>query len=81
MSKVIYLSGWKPQLCIQLDTAEGDRVDFNRLLFTGIPSTLALQNGGQFYDACREQFVLKLKEQFEEKIEEGGSHVSLRFLF
>jgi len=65
-------------LCIQFDC---NRADFNRYLFKGLPSTVALQQGGQFDEADREQFVFKLKAQFDEKIEEGGSPASHKSIF
>ena len=43
MSKVSYLSGWQPDLCIQLITANNDKVDFNRFLIKHFPTTAQLQ--------------------------------------
>ncbi|EGQ9698348.1 hypothetical protein FWP48_02650 [Vibrio parahaemolyticus] len=81
MSNTTYLSGWKPELCIQLDTADNKLADFNRFLVKGCPSTEQIQQGGQFEDADREGFVLQLKGRFDEAIEEGGSHNSLYYTF
>ncbi|POV82948.1 hypothetical protein C3418_23610 [Aeromonas sp. ASNIH8] len=60
-------------MCIQLDDY---RADFNRYLFKGLPSTVALQQGGEFNEADRKQIIYQLKSQFDEKIEEGGSLAS-----
>lgn len=81
MSSVTYLSGWKPELCIQLDTNGNSLADFNRYLVKGFPSTNQLQQGCKFEDADREGFILQLKDRFDEKIEEGGSHASLYAIF
>lgn len=81
MSDVTYLSGWKPELCIKLNTESNLLVDFNRFLVKHFPSTKQLQQGGQFEDADREGFILQLKNRFNEVVEEGGSHSSLYTLF
>ncbi len=78
MNNVTYISGWNPKLCIQLDDY---RADFNRCLFKGLPSTVALQQGGQFNEADRKQIIYQLKSQFDEKIEEGGSLASHKTIF
>ncbi|MEZ9257687.1 hypothetical protein [Vibrio splendidus] len=81
MSNIAYLSGWKPELCIQFEMENNLKADCNRFLLKGIPSTQQLQQGSQFEDANREGFILQLKEQFNETIKEGGSHESLYTLF
>lgn len=81
MSNVAYISGWKHELCIELDTEYNNRADFNRLLVKHWPTTKKLQQGCQFEDAGREGFVLKIKDSFAEKIEEGVSHTTLFSLF
>lgn len=77
MSEVTYLSGWKPELCIQLDTDNNERADFNRFMVKHFPPTMRLQRGGQFEDADRAGFILQLKARFDDVISEGGSHYSL----
>ena len=81
MSKVSYLSGWQPDLCIQLITANNDKVDFNRFLIKHFPTTAQLQQDGQFEDANREGFILQLKHHFDEVIKEGGSQNTLYKIF
>lgn len=81
MSDVTYLSGWKPELCIQLNTEDNKLADFNRFLVKFLPSTERLQQGVQFEDADREGFILQLKSRFDEVVEEGGSHSSLYSTF
>lgn len=82
MSNISYLSGWKPNLCIQVVTNEGKkRLDFNRLLVINIPKTESIQQGCQFQDANRYQFIRQIKSRFDEKKEEGMSHSTLHTLF
>ncbi|MFM2593558.1 hypothetical protein AAFX19_11695 [Vibrio harveyi] len=81
MSSVTYLNGWKPNLCIQLDTDRNDKVDFNRFLVKGFPSTMQMQQGGSFVNANRKEFVLQLKDFFDNAIKEGKSHESLYTIF
>ncbi|WP_039035970.1 hypothetical protein [Shewanella sp. ECSMB14102] len=81
MSKVEYLSGWQPELCIQLDIHSIQKADFNRFLVKHFPSTQSLQQGGHFEDADREGAILQLKKSFDKAIEEGGSHHSLYQVF
>ncbi|APX07641.1 TPA: hypothetical protein ACGU4U_003516 [Vibrio vulnificus] len=81
MSKVIYLSDWKHELCIQLNTSDHNLADFNRLLVKGCPSTRLLQQGGKFESANREHFILQLKHKFDEEIQEGASHNTLYYTF
>lgn len=81
MSKVEYLSGWQPELCIQLDINSIQKADFNRFLVKHFPSTQLLQQGGQFEDAEREGVILQLKQSFDKEIEEGGSHFTLYNVF
>jgi hypothetical protein len=81
MNNASYLTGWNPDLCIQLDTEENRKADFNRFLVKGFPSTKQLQQGGEFQDADRKGVTLQLKSRFAEKIEEGGSHASLYSFF
>ncbi len=81
MSSVAYLSGWKPELCIQLELENNCKADFNRFLVKHLPSTQQLQQGRQFEDAGREGFVLQIKSRFDEKIEEGSSHSTLYSYF
>jgi len=81
MSNITYLNGWRPELCIQLKTPDNNQADFNRFLVKGFPPTKQLQEGGQFTDAGRESFILRLKDRFVEIIEEGGSHSSLSSSF
>ncbi|MBF4232630.1 hypothetical protein EA002_23105, partial [Vibrio anguillarum] len=81
MNKVEYLSGWQPELCIQLDIYGIQKADFNRFLVKHFPSTQLLQQGGQFEDADREGVILQLKQSFDKAIEEGGSHHSLYKIF
>ncbi|WP_445426039.1 hypothetical protein [Alishewanella sp. HL-SH06] len=81
MSEVTYLSGWKAELCIMLDTDYNDRADFNRLLVKNVPSTEDLQKGGIFENANRELLILRLKQRFDDFIEEGASHKTLHQQF
>ncbi|WP_394153906.1 phage integrase N-terminal SAM-like domain-containing protein [Vibrio maritimus] len=81
MSSITYLSGWKPELCIQLLANGNCRADFNRLLVKGIPSSKQLQQEHSFLDAQREDFILQIKSRFEEKIKEGFSHRTLYSYF
>lgn len=81
MSKVTYLSGWQPDLCIQLNTANNDKVDFNRFLVKHFPTTGQLQQDGQFEYANREGFILQLKHHFDEVIKEGESQNTLYKIF
>lgn len=77
VSSTTYLSGWKPELCLQLIVNGNCRADFNRLLVKGIPSSKQLQQNHLFQDAQREGFILQLKSRFEEKIDEGSSQGTL----
>ncbi|TCV60064.1 hypothetical protein EDB74_10938 [Vibrio crassostreae] len=77
MSDVAYISGWKHELCIELDTENNNRADFNRFLVKGVPSTKLLQQGEEFEDAYRDGTILQLKSRFDDMIEEGASHNSL----
>lgn len=81
MNNVTYLHNWDPELCIQLENGYSNKVDFNRFLFKHIPSTKALQQGGQFEGADREGFIHQLKSRFDEAIEEDGSHSNLLNIF
>ncbi|WHR54341.1 hypothetical protein O8413_23400 (plasmid) [Vibrio furnissii] len=81
MTKPTYLSGWRPDLCIQLDIRTKLLADFNRFLFKGFPPTKKLQQGNQFEDAERETFVFQLRNRFNEKSDEGSSHESLYGIF
>ncbi|TKE93474.1 hypothetical protein FCV53_04970 [Vibrio sp. F12] len=77
MSNINYLHGWKPDLCIQLDTNDNNLADFNRFMANGFPSTTSLQQGGRFEDANREGFILQMKYRFDDFMGEGKSHDSL----
>lgn len=81
MTDPTYLSGWKPELCFQLNTNNNVLADLNRFLFKHFPPTKKLQQGRQFEDANRIEFVLKLKEILSEKLEEGTSHTSIYGVF
>lgn len=81
MTEPTYLSGWKPDLCFQLNTNSYVLADLNRLLFKHLPPTNKLQQGYQFEDADRREFVLKLKERVSEKIDEGTSHIYIYGIF
>lgn len=81
MTDPTYLSGWKPELCFQLNTNNNVLADLNRLLFKDFPPTNKLQQGHQFEDANRKRFVIKLKERISEKIDEGSSHISIYGIF
>ncbi|PSW43362.1 MULTISPECIES: hypothetical protein [Photobacterium] len=81
MRNVTYLSAWKPELCIDLDTEGNDKADFNRLLFKHCPSTSLLQQARGVENAYRESFIIQLKCRFDEAIEEGKSHNSLYTIF
>lgn len=81
MSKIKYLSGWQPELCIQLDNGSYRLADFNRFLVRGFPSTAEMKQGCQFDDADRESHILQLKGRYDEEIEEGASHLTLYTLF
>ncbi|WP_025523471.1 hypothetical protein [Vibrio parahaemolyticus] len=81
MSSVTYLSGWKPELCIELNTKDNNKADFNRFIVKHCPSTKQLQQGGEFETANREGFIFQLKSRFDETIEEGGSPNSLYNFF
>lgn len=81
MSNVTYLHDWNPDLCIQLDTDNNHRADFNRFLVKHFPSTESMQQGKDFEHVDREGFILQLKARFVEAIEEGGSHHRLYGLF
>lgn len=77
MTELTYLSGWRSDLCIKLDTRNNLLADFNRFLFNGLPSSKELQQSNQFKFADREACVFQLKDRFSEKIDEGVSHDSL----
>lgn len=77
MSNITYLYGWKPGLCIQLDTNDNQLADFNRFMVKEFPSTASLQQGGRFEDANREGFILQMKYRFDDFMDEGKSHDSL----
>jgi hypothetical protein len=81
MTELTYLSGWKPELCIQLNNGHNCKADFNRLLVKYFPSTKTMQQENDFIDANRERVILKMKDQFQASIDEGGSHSSLYFTF
>ncbi len=81
MTDPTYLSGWKPELCFQLNPNNNVLADLNRFLFKHFPPTKKLQQGRQFEDANRIEFVLKLKEILSEKLEEGTSHISIYGIF
>jgi hypothetical protein len=81
VSSVVYLSGWEPNLCVQLDTENKNLADFNRLLAKGFPSTERLQQESQFEDANRKVFILQLKDKFNEAMDEGSSHRTLYNIF
>ncbi|EGQ7940180.1 hypothetical protein V4T70_003617 [Vibrio vulnificus] len=81
MNNVTYLHCWDPELSIQLETGNNNKADLNRLLFKHVPSTKALQQGGQFEDADREGFIHQLKSRFDEAIDEDESHLTLYTLF
>ncbi|MBF4406120.1 hypothetical protein EAY15_23435, partial [Vibrio anguillarum] len=61
MSNITYLHGWKPEICIQLDTNDNKLADFNRFMAKGFPSTASLQQEGHFEEANREGFILQVK--------------------
>ncbi|GIU28310.1 hypothetical protein TUM4644_25860 [Shewanella colwelliana] len=77
MIELIYLSGWRHDLCIKLDARDNLLADFNRFLFNNLPSSNELQQSNQFKFADREAFVVQLKDSFSKKIDEGVSHDSL----
>ncbi|EOX1297699.1 hypothetical protein ACPDLO_002711, partial [Vibrio cholerae] len=81
MSRIKYLSGWKPELCIQLDNGSHRLADFNRFLVKGFPSTVEMKQSCQFDNADRESYILQLKGKYDEEIEEGASHRTLYTLF
>ncbi|MFA0055538.1 hypothetical protein [Vibrio echinoideorum] len=81
MTEPTYLSGWKPDLCFQLNINNNVLADLNRLLFKNFPPTNKLQQGHQFENANRGEFVLKLKEIISEKLDEGSSHISIYGIF
>jgi hypothetical protein len=81
VSNVTYLHNWDPELCILLETEDNNKADFNRFLFKHVPSTEALQQGGQFEGSDREGVIHQLKSRFDESIEEGRSHDNLCALF
>lgn len=81
MSNISYFSGWKQELCIQLETGDNNKADFNRILVKHLPKTEQLQLNGTFEDAGRTNFTLQLKERFDEAINEGGSHFTLLSLY
>ena len=77
MTELVYLSGWRSDLCIKLDARDNLLADFNRFLFEDLPSTKELQQSNQFKFVDRETFVFQLKDSFSEKKDEGVSHDSL----
>lgn len=81
MSDIVYLSGWNPDLCINLNMGSNHNADFNRLMVKHFPSTQSLQQGGRFEDADRAEIIHDLKARFDGSIEEGGSHAYLHSLF
>ncbi|ELH0897219.1 hypothetical protein Q9887_004143 [Vibrio fluvialis] len=81
MTELTYLSGWRSDLCIKLDTRNNLLADFNRFLFNGLPSSKELQQSNQFKFADREACVFQLKDSFSEKIDEGVSHDSLYSIY
>ncbi|MEI8601573.1 hypothetical protein P4S55_11825 [Shewanella sp. PP-Sp27a-2] len=81
MSEIAYLNGWKSKLCIELDTEDNKKADFNRFMVKHFPSTEVLKKGMQFEDAARTGVILQLKARFDEAIQEGASHASLYNFF
>ena len=81
MSEIAYLNGWKSKLCIELDTEDNKKADFNRFMVKHFPSTEALKKGMQFENAARTGVILQLKARFDEAIQEGASHASLYNFF
>lgn len=81
MNNLTYISDWKPELCIQLETENNYRTDFNRFLVKGFPTTKKLQMGDSFENANREGFILQLHSRFIEALEEGASHATLHSYF
>ena len=81
MTDLTYLTLWKPELCIQLNDGHHRKADFNRLLVKHFPSTETMQQENDFINANRDRIILKMKDQFQKSIDEGGSHSSLYFTF
>lgn len=77
VSNVSYLSGWNPNLNIQLRTSDNSKADFNRLLAKGVPPTEQMQHGDKFENANRQELILQIKSRFVELMEEGASHQTL----
>ena len=91
MSNVTYLHHWNPDLCIELKN-NGYTLDFNRPLYKLFkdenrnkrliyPSTEDVQQGKFSEDANRREIIVQLKSRFDEALEEGTSHASLKSYF
>lgn len=81
MNKVTYLSGWNKDLCFIMDVSHNRYCDFNRLFYKGVPSTKNLRKKNTFKPANRDNFIFQLKEEYEQKKEEGVSDSTLYHLF
>ncbi|EBB0508976.1 hypothetical protein AB6848_06120 [Serratia proteamaculans] len=73
MSSLSYLHNWRPEL--QLTVLNGTNnlrhLDFNRLLYRGVPSAKEIISGNGIF-AFREEIVLTLKNRFEEALQSGS---------
>lgn len=74
MSSLSYLHNWRPEL--QLTVLNGTNnlrhLDFNRLLYRGVPSAKEIISGNGIF-AFREEIVLTLKNRFEEALQSGSA--------
>ncbi len=73
MSKLSYMHNWRPEL--QLSVLNGTNslrnLDFNRLLYQGVPSAKEIISGNGVF-AFREKIILTLKDRFEEALKSGS---------
>jgi hypothetical protein len=79
MTNPTYLSGWAPEMCIQLEVPNNNRADFNRFLVKGFPSTKSMQQRNQFIGKRLGNYTYFLKFQGNRlSISGAGWHSSLR---
>jgi len=73
MSNLSYMHNWRPEL--QLTVLNGTNnlrnLDFNRLLYRGVPSAKEIISGNGVF-AYREEIILTLKDRFEEALKSGS---------
>lgn len=78
MTNIRQLRGWQERLCITL--RDGNKCDFNRLLYLHCPLTSELQTGKK-KNANRDETTLFLHERLQTHLEQGGSEATILFLY